>query len=233
MSQSTNSTQAEELVSKITLVEHSENLQRTEEHANSLTSSDQKYKTTCPPTAALRVINKLEQRRATNVIQIVAAKMRELKIDNWTIAGGFATYVLGYTNHFEDIDVFYAAQKRGREVIEFEDCDFNIDLVAFELDPKLNNLQFITAFLLSFDLPICRAALLLDGDKIRVLNLTQYTLMHKTVWRKTPAREAKYKERMRENTIKLSAKEELITEAIVLATLQTGISLDDFLYPTK
>jgi len=45
--------------------------------------------------------------------------------------------------------------------------------------------------------------------------------MHKPVWRKTPAREAKYKERMRENTIKLSAKEELITEAIVLATLQT------------
>jgi len=52
------------------------------------------------------------------------------------IAGGFAAYVLGRTKCYNDVDVFFAAEKTGRKTISL------LDLIAVARQYKFNQLQF-------------------------------------------------------------------------------------------
>lgn len=93
----------------------------------------------------------------------------------WCLAGGFASFVAGRTMDFGDIDVFLI----GRHTIPFKYSlklklveDYNFDIIArsFYEQKSVSNDYLIARLLLSFDMDICRYAIIENGTYLVYLD---------------------------------------------------------------
>lgn len=132
--------------------------------------------------------------------------------DGICVAGGYAAWVEGVTNYYDDIDIFletheyvtdentpYNSKKHIVRVVDYEPhfqliyCNFK-DWIA--PDKSTNKMRFIKNLLRSFDIDLCRVAYYFDEEKDKVMYIRHFSeyLTYK-VLKMCPIRMHKYNRR--------------------------------------
>jgi len=107
----------------------------------------------------------------------------ELKRETWFIAGGFASYVLGYTRAFGDVDIYVPGENisvrklrvRSSSTVPLYSLRSQpVDLIGTGPQRCSYIEQEIARILRSFDLAICRCAIYWHKEDLYVLDFTAY-----------------------------------------------------------
>ncbi|KAK3932675.1 Glucan 1,3-beta-glucosidase I/II [Frankliniella fusca] len=143
----------------------------------------------------------------------------------WTVAGGYATYILNNTNSYNDVDIFVYCNGTLTQVPIFDETESGVNIfrnvasltyasvrtqliqVNFDVNVKNFNVFYdlMASYILSkFDLPICRVAMNFpldeSSDEIYVLDLSSVSTYDDDV---KPHRVQKYNTRTEKNVKKM------------------------------
>lgn len=163
------------------------------------------YNLYLPPDAWQRL------RPKVSLIEVIA-DLKNLSV--WCVAGGYAEYILGNTNTYTDIDIFYAPpvevpassdipfhsyeselfDYRGK-VTKIIESGNSFDLVSKDL-PSANILEFVARVLIDFDITQCRSALFLLHGTWCSISFRTPTLNRYPLTRRSYLREQKYTKRL-------------------------------------
>lgn len=120
-----------------------------------------------------RAITTIVYQVAKRLVQMVMEE--DLKFHNfeyeWCIAGGFASFVAGVTNTFGDVDIFVMLRRRmpAMFALKVDVFDWKFDIVVRPSVSYINRMATYCGLLTSFDLDICRYALIGERELLHVV----------------------------------------------------------------
>lgn len=112
---------------------------------------------------------------AEDMVESIVKSFPEITSYQWCIAGGFASFIVGATNKFNDVDVYILARNSNRDVVAVDNLINGVFFDFILLNITDDSVDQIKNLLAGFDLDICRYAII-NRDLIEHLPISPYIM---------------------------------------------------------